>query len=230
MARVASELEKIEFAENPEPRCPCVLLLDTSGSMDGEPIQALNEGVRTFKEALMEDSIAARRVEVAIITFGDSVEVVQDFVTAEQFEPPVLSASGLTPMGKAMDKALDMIEARKETYKRNSISYFRPWIFMITDGEPQPASELEPFRKAAQRMKEADEGKHVLFFAVGVEGANIELLRKATVEGRPPVSLRGLNFKEMFRWLSRSTQAVSRSRVGEQVALPPMEGWAKIET
>ena len=59
-----------EFAENPEPRCPCLLLLDTSASMNGEPIAELNEGLVTFKDELMADAMAAKRVEVAIVTFG----------------------------------------------------------------------------------------------------------------------------------------------------------------
>jgi hypothetical protein len=38
-----------EFALNADPRCACVLLLDTSGSMDGAPIKALNEGLKAFE-------------------------------------------------------------------------------------------------------------------------------------------------------------------------------------
>src|SRR3954469_16609009 len=98
--------ESVEFAENPEPRCPCVLLLDTSGSMRGAPIAALNEGLRTFANDLSQDSLASRRVEVAIVTFNNEVEVVKDFITADQFEPPALSAGGQTFMGTGINKAL----------------------------------------------------------------------------------------------------------------------------
>jgi hypothetical protein len=59
-----------EFAENPEQRCPCVVLLDTSTSMRGEPIRQLNEGLLAFKEDLHNDAMAAKRVELAIVTFG----------------------------------------------------------------------------------------------------------------------------------------------------------------
>lgn len=131
------ELEDaVEFAENPEPRCPCVLLLDTSGSMQGAPVAALNDGLRTFKETLTRDSLAARRVEVAVITFDSEVKVVQDFITADQFEPPELTAQGATCMGGAINKALDLIQARKSQYRANGVAYYRPWVFMITDGEP----------------------------------------------------------------------------------------------
>ncbi len=82
------DLEAVEFAENPEPRCACVLLLDTSGSMQGAPIAALNEGLRVFKDDLVRDPLASRRVEVAVVTFDDEVKVKQDFVTVDQFLPP----------------------------------------------------------------------------------------------------------------------------------------------
>ena len=105
--------EVVEFAENPEPRCPCVLLLDTSGSMQGMSLDALNEGLRTFKDDLARNSLASRRVEVAVITFDCDVNVVQDFVTADQFDPPTLTAQGLTHVGAAINKALDEVQARK---------------------------------------------------------------------------------------------------------------------
>jgi Mg-chelatase subunit ChlD len=63
-----TDLELAEFAENPEPRCPCVLLLDTSGSMQGDPIKALNQGLQAFKDDLMRDPLASRRVELAVVT------------------------------------------------------------------------------------------------------------------------------------------------------------------
>src|SRR5207249_5159004 len=123
------------FAENPEPRCPCVLLLDTSGSMGGRPIEALNAGLVTFKDELVADSLAAKRVEVAVITFGP-VAVTNDFQIATQFEPTPLQAGGDTPMGAAILQAFDVLKARKELYKSNGVSYYRPWIFLLTDGAP----------------------------------------------------------------------------------------------
>ena len=62
--------EASEFAENPEPRVPCVLLLDVSGSMSGQPIAELNEGLITLKDTLAADSLASKRAEIAIVTFG----------------------------------------------------------------------------------------------------------------------------------------------------------------
>ena len=216
--------EAVEFAENPEPRCPCVLLLDTSGSMQGAPIEAMNEGLRTFKEDLIKHPLASRRVEVAVVTFDCDVSVVQDFVTPDQFEPPLLSAQGLTHTGSAIQKALDIIQSRKNQYRNNGVAYYRPWVFMITDGEPQ--GELDAvLAQATQRLREDEANKRVAFFTVGVENANMTRLSEIAV--RTPIKLKGLNFTEVFLWLSASMSAVSQSKVDEQVALPPV-GWGAI--
>ena len=63
--------EAVEFADNPEQRCPCILLLDVSGSMGGAPINALNDGLRIFKDELNQDSLAKKRVDIAIVTLLD---------------------------------------------------------------------------------------------------------------------------------------------------------------
>lgn len=216
--------EAIEFAENPEPRCPCVLLVDTSGSMHGAALNALNEGLRTFRDTLCRDTLASRRVEVAIITFDSEAKVVQDFVTVDLFDPPTLTARGMTHIGSAIHTALDLVQARKTRYRASGIAYYRPWVFLITDGAPQgePEGVLE---EAARRIADDEANKRVAFFAVGVENADMEKL--AGLATRAPVKLKGLDFVEMFIWLSASMQRVSQSQVGDQVALPP-PGWSAV--
>jgi len=212
-------IDAIEFAENPEPRCPCVLLLDTSGSMQGARIAALNAGLMTFKESLMKDNLAQKRVDVSVITFDSQVKIVSDFVTADSFEPPTLTAQGLTFTGSGIDLALDALDRRKTSYKDNGITYYRPWVFMITDGEPCGENE-SVVRLAAQKVQAQEAGKKVAFFTVGVEGANIQQL-STLFPLRAPIMLKGLSFQEMFEWLSASMSRVSQSRPNEQVALAP---------
>ncbi len=219
-----SLLDGIEFAENPEPRCPCVLLLDTSGSMQGAPIEALNRGLQMFRDELIRDSLAARRVEVAVVAFDSGVRVVQDFVTVDQFQPPVLATGGSTYMGQAIHTALDMVESRKAQYRMHGIAYYRPWVFMITDGEPQ-GEAAEIVHQAAQRIRDDELSKRVAFFAVGVDNADMERLQGIAV--RAPVKLIGLRFAEMFLWLSASMQSISHSQVDDQIALPP-PGWGTV--
>lgn len=212
-----------EFAENPEPRCPCILLLDTSGSMKGQPIAELNRGLTAFKDELASDSLAAKRVEVAIITFGP-VQVQNDFQTADVFQPAALKASGETPMGAAIEQALSLLDQRKNVYRTNGVSYYRPWLFLITDGGPTDA-----WKSAAEKIRAGEAARNFSFFAVGVEGAKMDILAQISV--REPIQLKQLRFTDLFIWLSNSMKAVSRSSVGDQVALtnPTVpEGWAAV--
>jgi uncharacterized protein YegL len=215
-----------EFVENPENRCPVILLVDTSGSMAGAPMDALNEGLKTFREAVLQDEQAALRVDVAVVSFGP-VELVQDFVTIDQMIPPNLIANGLSPIGEAITFGLDLLETRKATYRNNGIQYYRPWVFLITDGAPNPGS---PWIQAAQRLHDAEQQRKLSFFAVGVQGADMNTLRQIAPPMRPPLMLNGLDFRSMFLWLSDSMVRVSTSTVGgEMVALPPV-GWGQITT
>jgi uncharacterized protein YegL len=212
-----------ELALNPEPRLACVLLLDVSYSMAGAPIAQLNDGLRAYKDELVADSLALKRVEVAVVTFGGTVQSLCDFTIAEQFQPPTLTANGDTPMGAALNQAVDMLQQRKGMYKSAGLAYFRPWIFMITDGAP-----TDEWRSAAQRVKEGETRKEFVFFAVGVQGANLDILRQ--ISTREPVKLDGLRFRDLFQWLSASQRSLSHSTPSDQgkVKLPPA-GWASVD-
>ncbi len=207
----------ITLIENPEQRCAVVLLLDNSGSMGGAPIDQLNSGIQVFRDELFADTLAAKRVEIAIVTFGP-VTVQSDFSTAQNFYPPTLTVAGDTPMGAAVEKAVEMLADRKAVYRSHAVSYYRPWIFMITDGGP-----TDSITRAAQLIRDGENKKQFMFFPVAVQGANLEALRALSV--REPISLQGLKFRELFQWLSLSLSAVSKSQPADVVPLAPTAGW-----
>jgi uncharacterized protein YegL len=242
--------EDIGLATNPEPRCPCVLLVDTSGStaevvantgeslgytvqQDGQTYQAVsggvtridlvNEGLKAYQTDVTSDSLAAQRVEVAVITFGGTVQTISPFVSAQQFSPPTLVATGETPMGAAILQAVEAVTERKRLYKQNGLHYYRPWIFFITDGAP-----TDVWQAAAARVREGEKKKWFAFFAVGVEGANFDIMRQISV--REPLRLKENSFREMFLWLSQSQRSVSHSNPGQedQVKLSSPAGWASL--
>lgn len=211
-----------EFVDNQENRCPVILVLDTSGSMQGAPIAALNEGIKAFKQDVLRDTQAMLSVEVSLITFGEGVQQVQDFVTIEHFDPTQLKADGLTPMGEALSLALDVLEKRKLVYKNHGIPYYRPWVFLITDGAP-----TDSWQAAAQDLREAEVKNRLLFFSVAVKGADMNTLKQISM--RPPVLLNSLDFRDLFMWLSSSMKRVSSGKIGEAIALPPVS-WGQITT
>lgn len=223
-----NEFDDFSFAENPDPRCPVVLVLDVSDSMgqkwDNEnqtPIDALNEGLDLFVTQLAKDDLARRRVEVAVVTFGSTVTVETGFETVTNLAIPVLETRGLTSLGEAVETAVELIETRKQTYRDNGIAYYRPWVVLVTDG-----AATDSITTAASLISEAETNKKLAFFVVGVEGADFEMLNQLST--RQPLKLDGLKFSEMFMWLSTSQTRVSSSTPGDTIDLPSPTGWAAL--
>ncbi len=197
----------VEFADNANERTPCVLVLDCSGSMRGEAIKQLNIGLKALEQELKDDIDASSRVQLLIIkAFGkDEAVVSSDWIDAMNFEAPEMEAGGLTPLGKAMELALKKIEEQKCLYDSCGITSKRPWIFLISDGEPTDYD----WESVAKKCQQAQKNKKVVIHAVGTQGANLEKL--AMFSMNTPKRLSGLRFTEFFLWLSRSVSCVSRA-------------------
>jgi uncharacterized protein YegL len=211
-----------------------VLLLDTSGSMAGAKLDQLVEGLQLFRDEVEGHELARKRVDVAVMTFGEEVRLVQDFTPVSEMEVPQLEAGGRTPMGAAILAAIDLVERRKQQYRSEAVDYYRPWIFLITDGEP---TDMRPgdatWTSVVNAVHEGERLQHFLFFSVGVDQADLTKLAQISPPDRKPLRLRPGHFQEMFAWVANSQQQISMSRVGEQVAVedPTAEGgWARIET
>jgi uncharacterized protein YegL len=224
---------------NPQhPHVATVLLLDTSGSMS-KNINQVNEAVEFFKKKTLNNELARKRCDLAVITFGTDVTVINDFSSIEDFEAPVFAAQGSTSMGNAILKAIELIEHRKAQYRDQGVDYYRPWIWMITDGSPtdmSPGDEL--WNKVVKKVHEGDSGdkkfgRKFSFYAVGVDSADMVTLRKLSPPTREPLKLKEGKWLEMFEWLSKSQQKISESRMGEQVQMESpvgAKGWAEIST
>lgn len=228
------EPETYEFNEvEPSPdaganhRVPCAVALDTSASMSGRSIRQLNEAIRDFKRDLLDDDRAAQSVELALVTFDSSVDVIQDFVAADSFQPPNLTAGGSTNMGEGVLRAADLIESRKDHYRKQGLTYNRPWIWVMTDGRPNG----NRFEAAKQTIKNAEEDERFLFFAAGTGGANHSKLRELAHDPQRVIEMKGQRFAQFFKFVSDSLKRSSRSRPGEQLALPPpSQTWARVST
>jgi uncharacterized protein YegL len=224
---MAKIIDAAVFKDNSSQRTPCVVVVDGSGSMDGGPINNLNEALKAFEAALKEDDEASVRVQVQIIRLGDDDEanVLTDWVDAIDFVAPTVEANGTTPLGKAVDLAMSEIQTQKERYKQNAIPYTRPWLFVFTDGEP-----TDDWQDVAERCKLEQAQKRFVLFPIAVgETAPTGVLQAFCGPERKVLRTGDVKFREMFLWLAASLAATSRSVPGQQVALPDPSSWLNVQ-
>ena len=213
---------------NPAPRCPVMLLLDTSGSMDDGPIEELREGLKQFLRETSDDETASMSVELEIITFGNEAKIVAPFapVNIINDNPPTLNASGSTPLGEALTLASNELKERRRLYKSKGISSYKPWVILMSDGAPN-----DDWEGPAKAMRSLGEQRKLQYIGIGIgNGADFDTLRSILPEHPGPVKLKGLCFKEFFSWLTDSLKSVSASSVAEQdkIQLGNVTSWADL--
>ncbi|MCQ2377802.1 MAG: VWA domain-containing protein [Victivallaceae bacterium] len=198
---------------NPAPRCPVILLLDTSGSMCND-MDELNAALRQFLRETAADEAASRSVELEVITFDNSAEVAMPFTAIADVdpEPDPLVSGGITAMGAALQLATEHLRERRKLYKTNGISSYKPWVILMTDGGPN-----DDWESAAQEMRERGERGDLQY--IGVEIGNDvdhETMVRILPENQQPVKLKDKCFKQFFRWVTASISSVSSSAVSDQ--------------
>ena len=213
---------------NPAPRCPVMLLLDTSGSMDDGPIEELREGLRQFLRETSDDETASMSVELEIITFGGGVDIAAPFapVNVINDNPPHLEAAGNTPLGEALTLASQELKERRRLYKSKGISSYKPWVILMSDGGPN-----DDWEEPAKAMRSLGEQRKLQYIGIGIgEEADFDTLRGILPEHPGPVKLKGLCFREFFSWLTDSLKSVSASSVAEQdkIQLGNVNSWADL--
>ena len=204
-----------------ESHLACVLLLDTSNSMTGAKIDSLNDGLARFIEQVKQDKIAQRRLDVAIVEFNTTVEVVQDFLPISQITAPTLTAKGWTHMGEAIEKAVEMAKERNRLYASVGTPAHKPWIFMITDGVPEgePPEAMDRAIELVQlEERKGDHGK-LKFWSLAVQGTREDLLHKLSDR---VLELEGKDFTGIFDWLAKSMVPISVSTVGSDPQYAPL--------
>lgn len=219
-----------DLIDNPNPRIAICLCLDTSSSMNGAPIQALNQGVRLFYESIQKDIMASGVAEISVVTFGhDGVKCHSDFAGVQTVSHiPFFSAGGCTPMGEAVNLSLDKLVMRRREYCKSGVEYYKPWLILMTDGQNN-GSEDE-FSRACQRVSNLCASANLDFLPIGV-GDNVEMSELARFSAKhKPHKLNGLSFREFFSWLSKSVSRVSCSMPGQECSLKdiPVGSWSSL--
>lgn len=222
-----------ESAQNLDQKCLCVLVLDVSGSMRGEKLNALNQGVKDFFTQIQTaDGVAENLVdqlEISIIQYDEEVKILRDPKLLEENEiPPILEERGsTTETVAAIEEAIKLVEDRKAFYKETGQKYYRPWIVLMTDGEPYGARASQADIDAiSERVKRETEGKKYMMMGIGVGEANMPLLTQMCAGKALPLA--GTKFGKFFEWLSNSLSVISNSKEGEKVNI--MDGatdWMK---
>jgi uncharacterized protein YegL len=185
---------------------PVILVLDSSLSMHGSRINEINAGLSYLKTGLQayrgnqslvsdyinESSIPLSKLDLAVIRFATDVQVIQPFSKIESFHPPKLVASGSTSMGKGILQAIELIEKQKTLYQSLDVRHYRPWIFLVTDGEPTDMMQGDAlWERVTKSIHLGEKNKDFLFFLFGVGDATLQFLKSISPHNRPPLKLKG---------------------------------------
>lgn len=205
----------------------CVLLLDVSMSMmtniapDFKRLDALNAGLHVFQTEIQDDVYAREHVDVALMTFGSNIEVVQDWIIAKDLSVPTLKANGSTPLAEAFVNAVDMCEKRKAHYIKDGIDYYRPWIIIISDG--QPTSSPDVWKRAVNTATEVRDKKKAFVTCVAIDGCPTDKLKQLSASPEMTCELSSHSFKEFFQWLSKSIGESSKSGEDLEQGFTPLK-------
>lgn len=226
-------LEESDLVSNPETRTPVVICVDCSFSMWQQGrLERVLRGLDGFCRDMNQDSIARDSVELCIVSYGGTAaRVERDFATPDRIleqKLPALRANGGTPLADAVQTALENLELRKQRYRDNGITWYRPWLILIGDGdESQSPRELAG---AAALLKAESDAKHLSVLCITVgdeEKMECASLMRLSPDGRVQY-LRDMKFHEFFAWLSRSIEKTSQSMSGEEVSYEPTSTWGEV--
>ena len=201
------------LARTPRP-LPVIILADTSGSMDGEKIQALNAALRETFADLATPADPRGEVHLALITFDSAVREVLPLTPASQASPPELKASGRTAMGAAFEAVRAMLEDPDRIPRRA----YNPTVVLISDGRPTDA-----WQQPLTALLESTRGGSAVRLAMGI-GADADkpMLADFVANSEIPV-IQGQDarsIQQFFRWVTFSVKSRSRSKDPNNAPVP----------
>lgn len=178
-------------------RLPVYLLLDTSGSMHGEPIEAVKNGVQVLASTLRQDPHALETAYLSVITFDSEARQVVPLTEISAFQPPVLEARATTAMGEALSLVAQKIETEVNKSTPEKRGDWKPLVFIMTDGEPTDnfAQGLADFKKCKPGL--------VVACAAGA-GANVNTLKQITECVVSLDTADSATIQSFFKWVSAS--------------------------
>lgn len=201
-------------------KMPVYLLLDTSGSMSGDPIEALKAGVQQLLDDVMDDPRFVEEGHVSVITFSEEARQLVPLTPVTSFQLPSFQASGRTSLGAG----LRLLEQCVETELRKSTPTVKgdckPLIFLMTDGLP-----TDEWASVAQELRAKKIGR-IVACAAGA-GADATMLTEITSEVFHLNTSHPEAFKQFFQWVSSSIKMASQSIGAVSCSLPQIPGVMK---
>ncbi len=185
-------------------RLPVYLLLDTSGSMYGEPIEAVKNGVQTLISTLRSDPYALETAYLSIITFNSTAQQITPLTELAAIQQPNIDAGGCTALGGALELLAKKVDSEITKTTVEIKGDWRPLVFLMTDGEPTDSitKGLEEFKKRKFGM--------VVACAAG-QGANINTLKQITENVVSLDTADSATIKAFFKWVTASISTSSKS-------------------
>ena len=201
-------------------RLPIYLLLDTSGSMIGDKIEAVNVGVRILYDELMQDPMAIETAYLSVITFDNQVKQVIPLTALTQFQPISLRASGGTSLGAALKLLNEALDRDTITNSPDRKGDYKPLVFLLTDGKPTDSWE-EPAKALRNRPKQ----KLATIIALGCGGpgdVDENILKKVADVVLLMQNVNADQIHQFFKWVSQSVSTASKSAqmaIGDEPAV-----------